>query len=38
MANNPLSGIDYILKYVISGCYAGKTAIVNRYIKGIFRD
>ena len=37
MANNPLSGIDYILQYVIAGCYAGKTAIVNRYITGIFK-
>jgi len=38
MANNPLSGIDYLLKYVITGSYAGKSSIVNRYITAIFRN
>ena len=38
MDNNPLSGIDYLLKYVITGCYAGKSAIVRRYTTGIFSN
>ena len=38
MDNNPLSGIDYDLKYIITGSNAGKSSIVNRYITGIFRN
>lgn len=38
MDNNPLSGFDYLLRYLITGSYAGKSSIVNRYITGIFRN